>query len=97
MKYKLGQLYLFEFWDHTCGGSRTLAKTKTVGWVVDETELAVVISTWYIISTDAQFVNDNHEVYTLLKGALIKSKCLARMENDNKTTTKKTKTKNRRA
>ena len=76
MIFKKNGLYYISFTDHTAGDKRTLAKTETVGWCIqDETEF-VVFTYWRIIDDDLEFVKNNYETFTIAKCNIKKKKKL---------------------
>ena len=70
MEFKTGYLYYVRFDDHTSGPKRKLADSQCVGWCIKNANSYAVFTWWLVEDEDRDFVNDNHEPFTIAKGTI---------------------------
>lgn len=76
--FKVGKLYLVEFWDHCMGGRRDPAKFQIVGWAVKVDPEYIVLTNWNLLNpTDKEDYDKNTEDNVILRKVMIKSKLLS--------------------
>jgi hypothetical protein len=72
--YKEGGLYLIRFLDHVLK-TEELLTCEVCGRVVDQDDTKLVISWWHIVDGD-ESTNDNRELLTIIKPAIVYSKSI---------------------
>ena len=78
MKFKVGYIYEVEFLDHCAGGSKKPVYSHAVGYVLEDHEEYVYLSSWIIQTNDLELFNSNLESFVVLKSAIKKRALLCK-------------------
>jgi hypothetical protein len=73
MQFKKNHLYVIEFLDHAIGEAvkEKPLKCQVSGWVINQNEDHVVLTSWLVISDDDELVKNNYEHVSILKGVIL--------------------------
>ena len=74
-KFKVGSVYLIEFWDHVSGRTEPL-KCQVVGWVEKDTENYVALTWWMPEDDDEEWVKSNKEPFSIIKSTMYRKRKL---------------------
>ena len=71
MKFKVGELYIVHFHDHSTGDVTDL-ECRSVGWYVGETTISYRFTSWEVLTSDEAVKSGNYEYSNILKDQIIK-------------------------
>lgn len=74
-KYKPGNLYKIQFWDHSLGDADVLLCT-VVGFCFEDSDRRIRLTHWLVHSEDKDVVKDNREPTNILKCCIERSEKL---------------------
>ena len=71
MKYKFRDRghYEVSFWDHSVGIDKPMI-CKVSGYVMNDTQSFVMLTTWIVVSDDKEIVENNLEPVVILKSTI---------------------------
>jgi hypothetical protein len=75
MKYKVGDLIKIRFYDHAIGTKEVLI-CETVGWLLEDNKLNVLLTNWIVDTKDEEFRDHNVEHVNILKSCIISTRKL---------------------
>lgn len=77
MKFKIGEKYTIQFWDHCLGEFKVLCEVTM--WITKEDKSHVYGTWWKVITDDKEVEESNREMTSIIKSTIVKKRKLAKL------------------
>ena len=74
MKFKLGEKYTIQFWDHCLGDFKVLCEVTI--YITKQSKVHLHGTWWRILTDDSEVEESNREMVTIIKSAIVKKRKL---------------------
>lgn len=77
MKFKEGEKYTIQFWDHCLGDFKVVCEVTI--WITKQSNIHLYGTWWRVLTDDTSVEEANREMVTLVKSAIIKKRKMSKM------------------
>jgi hypothetical protein len=77
MKFKVGEKYCIQFWDHCLGDFKVLCEVTI--WITKEHKSHIYGTWWKVITDDDEVERNNREMVSIIKSTIVKKRKMAKL------------------